>query len=159
MSRAFVKEDVDPPERPGRARSISGLPPGSLNYMTSSGQRRLQARMANLRASGDNDSAEIARLKAALESATVVDPPEGPADNVAFGALVTVCSASGERKSIRIVGVDEVDLDEDAVSWISPTGKALLGAAVGDRLSLEGIGGKVLIEKIEYPATRDRIDL
>jgi hypothetical protein len=34
MSRAFIKEDVDPPERSGRKRSASGLPPGATNYIT-----------------------------------------------------------------------------------------------------------------------------
>src|SRR4051794_10555261 len=32
MSRAFIREDVDPPERSGRLRSASGLPPGATNY-------------------------------------------------------------------------------------------------------------------------------
>src|SRR5205814_5816772 len=38
MSRAFVKEDVDPPERSGRKRSASGLPPGATNYITARGE-------------------------------------------------------------------------------------------------------------------------
>ena len=42
MSRAFVKEDVDPPERSGRKRSASGLPPGATNYITARGAKRLR---------------------------------------------------------------------------------------------------------------------
>jgi hypothetical protein len=34
VSRAFIKEDVDLPERSGRKRSASGLPPGATNYIT-----------------------------------------------------------------------------------------------------------------------------
>jgi hypothetical protein len=37
MSRAFVKEDVDLPERSGRKRSASGLPPGATNYISARG--------------------------------------------------------------------------------------------------------------------------
>jgi hypothetical protein len=42
MSRAFVKEDVDLPERSGRKRSASGLPPGATNYITARGAKRLR---------------------------------------------------------------------------------------------------------------------
>jgi hypothetical protein len=42
MSRAFVKEDVDLPERSGRKRSALGLPPGATNYITARGPKRLR---------------------------------------------------------------------------------------------------------------------
>ena len=42
MSRAFVKEDVDLPERSGRKRSASGLPPGATNYITARGAKHLR---------------------------------------------------------------------------------------------------------------------
>jgi hypothetical protein len=41
MSKAFVKEDIDLPERSGRKRSASGLPPGGINYITARGAKRL----------------------------------------------------------------------------------------------------------------------
>ena len=50
MSRAFVKEDVDPPERSGRKRSASGLPPGATNYITAHGAKRLREELNKLRA-------------------------------------------------------------------------------------------------------------
>jgi hypothetical protein len=50
MSRAFVKEDVDPPERSGRKRSASGLPPGATNYITARGAKRLRDELQKLRA-------------------------------------------------------------------------------------------------------------
>ncbi len=151
MSRAFVKEDVDEPERSTRVRSASGLPPGALNYMTASGQRRLRARLAELQADAQKNAAEIARLEAALESATVVDVPRGSTDTVSFGTIVQVRHASGAYQSFHIVGVDELEGEEGTVSWISPLGKALLGREVGDRVSLEDDGGKLVIVKIEYP--------
>jgi hypothetical protein len=49
MSRAFIKEDVDPPERSGRKRSASGLPPGATNYITARGARRLGDELNQLR--------------------------------------------------------------------------------------------------------------
>ena len=47
--RAFVKEDVDLPERSGRKRSASGLPPGATNYITARGAKRLRDELQKLR--------------------------------------------------------------------------------------------------------------
>jgi hypothetical protein len=47
MSRAFIKEDVDLPERSGRKRSASGLPPGTTNYITARGAKRLRDELQN----------------------------------------------------------------------------------------------------------------
>ena len=49
MSRAFVKEDVDLPERNGRKQSASGLPPGATNYITARGAKRLRDELQKLR--------------------------------------------------------------------------------------------------------------
>jgi transcription elongation GreA/GreB family factor len=120
--------------------------------MTASGQRRLRARLAELQTDAQKNAPEIAHLEAGLESATVVDVPKGSTDTVSFGTIVQVRHASGAYQSFHIVGVDELDGEEGAVSWISPIGKALHGREVGERVSLEDNGGKMAIEKIEYPA-------
>lgn len=73
-------------------------------------------------------------------------------DTVVFGAIVQVRHASGAYQSFHIVGVDELEGAEGAVSWVSPIGKALLGREVGDRVSIEDDGGKLVIVKIESPA-------
>ncbi len=135
MSRAFVKEDIDVPERTTRWRSASGLPPGALNYLTEAGAQRLRQQVAELK----NDAAdedERAELEGVLDSVTIVKAPERP-DTVMFGVRVTLRSDTGEIKNCRIVGVDEVDLLPQQVSWVSPVGKALLGAKLGQRVSLE----------------------
>jgi hypothetical protein len=62
MSRAFVKEDVDPPERRGRKRSISGLPPGATNYITVRGAKRLRDELEKLRGANVNNE-RIAELE------------------------------------------------------------------------------------------------
>jgi hypothetical protein len=50
MSRAFIKEDVDPLERSGRKRLASRLPPGATNYITGRGARRVRGELNKLRA-------------------------------------------------------------------------------------------------------------
>ena len=136
MSRAFVKEDVDPPERSGRKRSASGLPPGATNYITARGAKRLRDELQKLRASNAG-SERIIELEHILASIHVVDPRDTSANSVTFGATVTVQDKKGATETFTIVGVDELDFERDAVSWISPLGKALLAADMGDWITLD----------------------
>jgi transcription elongation GreA/GreB family factor len=147
MSRAFVKEDVDPPERSGRKRSASGLPPGATNYITARGAKGLREELQKLRAANAG-SERIIELEHILASIHVVDPPDTPSNSVTFGATVTVKDKKGTTETFTIVGVDELDFERDAVSWISPIGKALLAADVGDWIALED-GRSAKIVKIE----------
>jgi transcription elongation GreA/GreB family factor len=147
MSRAFVKEDVDPPERSGRKRSASGLPPGATNYITARGAKRLRDELQNVRAANAG-SERIGELEHILASVHVVDPPDPASNSVGFGATVTVKDENGLIEFFTVVGVDELDLEPDAVSWISPIGKALLAADMGDAIRLAD-GRTAKIVKIE----------
>ena len=147
MSRAFVKEDVDPPERSGRKRSASGLPPGATNYITARGAKRLRDELQKLRAANAG-SERIVELEHILASVHVVDPPDPASNSVGFGATVTVKDEKGLTETFTVVGVDELDLEPDAVSWISPIGKALLAADMGDSIRLAD-GRTAKIVKIE----------
>jgi len=123
---------VDPPERSGRARSASGLPPGTTNYISARGARRLQAELED--AGAAPNKARIAELERVLASVTVVEPPANPAKEIAFGSSVTIETPDGGVQTYTIAGVDELQFESDAVSWISPVGKALLAAEVGQWL-------------------------
>ncbi len=147
MSRAFIKEDVDPPERSGRKRSASGLPPGATNYITARGAKRLRDELQNLRAS-NADSERVIELENILGSVHVVDPPDPASNSVGFGATVTVRDDKGLTESYTVVGVDELDLEPDAVSWISSIGKALLAVDLGGSLRLAD-GRTAKIVKVE----------
>ena len=147
MSRAFVKEDVDLPERSGRKRSASGLPPGATNYITARGAARLQDELIRLRAARDN-AERIAELEQILASVHGVDPQDARSNSVTFGATVTVKDKKGATETLTIVGVDELNFERDAVSWISPLGKALLAADMGDWIKLDD-GRSAKIVKIE----------
>ena len=147
MSRAFVKEDVDLPERSGRKRSASGLPPGATNYMTGRGAKRLRDELQKLRATNAG-SERIGELEHILASVHVVDPPDPASNSVSFGATVTVKDKKGLAETYTVVGVDELDLEPDAISWISPIGKALLAADMGDSIRLAD-GRTAKIVKIE----------
>ena len=147
MSRAFVREDVDLPERSGRKRSASGLPPGATNYITARGAKRLRDELNKLRAA-NTVSERVTELEQILASVHVVDPPSPSSNSVTFGATVTAQDKKGATEIFTIVGVDELDFQQDAVSWISLLGKALLNADMGDWIKLED-GRSAKIVKIE----------
>jgi len=147
MSRAFVKEDVDLPERSGRKRSASGLPPGATNYITARGAKHLRDELQKLRAA-NAVSERLTELEQVLASIHIVDPPDSASNSVGFGATVTVKDKKGRTETYTVLGVDELDLEPDAVSWISPIGKALLAADMSDWITLED-GRPAKIVKVE----------
>ena len=151
MSRAFVKEDVDPPERSGRKRSASGLPPGAINYITARGAKRLRHELER----GEPAAERATELQQILASVQVIDLPDESSKGISFGATVTLKDKEGVSQTFTIVGVDELDLEADAVSWISPTGKALLNAKIGDWIALDD-GRSAKIEKVEYRESESR---
>ncbi|MGA7749820.1 MAG: transcription elongation factor GreB [Gallionella sp.] len=72
-------------------------------------------------------------LRKRLELAEVVDPAQRTeCDQVFFGATVTVCDADGSESTYSIVGVDEADVSEGRISWVSPLARALLKLREGE---------------------------
>src|SRR5947207_15974737 len=98
MSRAFVKEDVDLPERSGRKRSTTGLPAGATNYITARGAKRLRGELQKLRAASAV-SERVAELERILGSVHVVDPRDAPSTSVTFGTTVTVMDNKGATET------------------------------------------------------------
>ena len=76
----------------------------------------------------------------------VVPPPAESEDRVRFGATVTVRDRSGGETRYRIVGMDEVDVDRDWVSWLSPVAKALLNSKPGQRVRFKVPTGEEELE-------------
>ena len=79
-------------------------------------------------------------LSKRIDAAEVVDPcasrPKAAATRVFFGATVTYKDATGSEHVVRIVGVDEVDLNRRYISWMSPLACALMKSSPGDRVVL-----------------------
>lgn len=73
-----------------------------------------------------------------LEIAEVVDPlRQGNNDQIFFGARVTIADADGVESSYTIVGVDETDVSQGRISWISPLARALIKAREGDSIRFQ----------------------
>jgi transcription elongation factor GreB len=88
-----------------------------------------------------------------IDAAEVVDP-EAPrvgraATQVFFGATVRYANASGTERAVSVVGVDEVDLDRNHISWMSPLGRALMKAGPGDCVVLRAPGTTEQLEILE----------
>jgi transcription elongation factor GreB len=79
-----------------------------------------------------------------IDAAEVVDP-ESPragraATHVFFGATVRYADADGTERVVSIVGLDEVDLDLNYISWVSPLARALMKSGPGDTVVLSAPG-------------------
>jgi len=88
-----------------------------------------------------------------IDAAEVVDP-EAPrvgraATHVFFGATVRYANAAGTERVVRIVGLDEIDLDRNYVSWVSPLARALMKAGPGDSVILRAPGSTEHLEILE----------
>ena len=88
-----------------------------------------------------------------LDAAEVVDPAaprDGElGDQVFFGATVDVRNARGEKRTLSIVGVDEIDTARGYISWVSPMARALLKAREGDTVTLRTPVGAEDIDVVE----------
>ena len=79
-----------------------------------------------------------------IDAAQVVDP-EAPragraATHVFFGSTVCYADAAGTEHIVSIVGADEVDLDRNHISWVSPLARALMKSGPGDTVVLHAPG-------------------
>ena len=88
-----------------------------------------------------------------IDAAEVVDP-EAPrrgraATQVFFGATVRYANAAGTERVVSIVGLDEVDLDRNYISWMSPLARALMKAGPGDTVVLHAPGGTEPLQILE----------
>ena len=96
-----------------------------------------------------------------IEAAEVVDP-EAPrrgraATHVFFGATVRFENAAGVEREVSIVGADEVDLDRNHISWVSPLARALMKSGPGDCVVLHAPNGTEQLEILEV--RYERIDV
>jgi transcription elongation factor GreB len=165
MSKAFTRDENEGPEIPDIIPTTSVLAPGAKNYITPEGAQKLRdelKRMVEITrpelagAKDDPDAKrQLARLdqrimqvEESLQSAEIVSPPIDT-DVVRFGASVTVRAPDKTETTYRIVGVDETDLENNRVSWMSPIAKALLNRRRGEQIRFKFPSGEETLEIIE----------
>ena len=162
MSRGFIKEG-DQEEIP-RVPMRAYLPEGVPNYVTKEGLEALKEELKNFEAerlkAGDNYimanflDATMKLLIDRINSAVEVDLPKTK-DTVSFGAWVRY-----NGRVVRIVGVDEADVNKGLISFISPIAKVLIGKRAGDIIELKGSKGleRIMVEEVSFdPMTPTQI--
>ena len=130
------------------------LPQGVPNYVTKEGLEALKEELKKLEAervkAGDNYimanfiDATMKLLIDRINSAVEVDLSKSKKDTVSFGAWVRY-----NGRVVRIVGVDEADVNKGLISFISPIAKALMGKKAGDIIELKG-SGKIKLEEVSF---------
>lgn len=166
MSRGFVKEDdqEEVPLVPPRAH----LPTATENFVTQNGLNSLIKEKDNLlkeqegldhsqekeyRISFNHLNAKLQLLNERIASAKVIDPIKLPQDEIHIGATVTFKNtADHATQTFQLVGVDEANIAQKKISFITPLAKVLLHKKVGEQAVLN-IGEKkntFEILKIQY---------
>jgi transcription elongation factor GreB len=92
----------------------------------------------------------IRYLTKRLDDVEVVDPRKQQGiEQVFFGATVTYAREDGTEVTVKLVGVDEADLDLGKINWLSPVAKALMKAREGDSVDVRTAAGIETIEVLE----------
>ena len=166
MSRGFVKEDdqEEIPLVPPRA----DLPAGIENFVTQNGMDSLMEEKDNLlrdqesldssqekeyRISFNHINAKLQLLNERISSAKIIDPTKLPQDEIHIGATVTFINIENKAtQTFQLVGVDEANISQKKISFITPLAKALMHKKVGEKAELNLGDRKNIFEilKIEY---------
>lgn len=87
---------------------------------------------------------EIVRLEAIISSAEIIEKT-GKNDKVVVGSHVTVVEkGTKEQEVYHLVGSAEANPTEGKISTESPFGKALLGAKVGEKVTVKAPDGDLV---------------
>ena len=152
MSRGFIKEgdQEEIPMVPPRAYLPEGIP----NYVTKEGlvalNEELEGLKMELAKAGDNYimsnfiEAKMKLLINRISCAVEVDISKANKGVVSFGAWVRY-----NGRVVRIVGVDEADINKGLISFTSPIAKALTGKKAGDVVELKG-AERIVVEEVSY---------
>lgn len=92
----------------------------------------------------------IQELNGMIALAQVIDPAELDAENIVFGATVTILDVDTDKEvTYQIVGEEEADIKEGKISVTSPVGKALIGHYLDDEVRIRVPSGVKIYEVVD----------
>jgi transcription elongation factor GreA len=92
----------------------------------------------------------IGEIKGKLNCSQVVDCTQVSCDRAGFGTALTVMDLQSGRKVVyHLLGPHDSELTPDGISILSPVGKAVVGLAVGDKVSVRVPRGERHLEVLE----------
>lgn len=180
MSKAFTKESDEDPEEPDQADSLpvafqNYMTPHGFNKLQDELRQLFRIERPKIVeivswAAGNGDRSEngdyiygkrrlreidkrVRYLTKRLESAKVIDPKlQQHLKQIYFGATVRYKTNDNVESVVKLVGIDEADLTQGKISWISPLAKALMKAQVGDHIEFRTPSGiqEVEVLSIQY---------
>lgn len=88
---------------------------------------------------------EIVRLETIISSAQIIEDDGGKKETVVVGSRVTVVEkGTKDEEMYHLVGSAEANPREGKISVESPVGKALIGAKVGQKVSVKAPDGEIV---------------
>jgi len=125
---------------------------------------RLERALLQILKSSADEPQGVAELEHLLDAAAIVPSVKIAPDVVTMNSTVVLeARPAGERATFTLVYPKDVDPDQSRISVLSPVGRALLGAHVGDsiRVVVPGHGARefVLAELAYQPEANGRFDL
>ena len=97
--------------------------------------------------------ARIEELEKILKNVEVVDEEDVTADHVMIGSSVRIYDVEfDEELSYKIVGSTEANSIKGKISNESPVGKALIGAVVGENVTVHTPAGETVFKVLEITA-------
>jgi transcription elongation GreA/GreB family factor len=147
VSVAFRRESDEEHKEP---RFEIPIPVGP-NLVTPNGLDQIRARVREIEAlaAGEADEARLGEIKRDLRYwhtrlATAQLAPEPAAGQVGIGSTVRF-ALKGATREMKIVGDDEADPTNGAISFSSPLGRALMGAEAGEHVDFGSVSDAIEI--------------
>lgn len=92
----------------------------------------------------------MGEIRGKLNYSKVVDCTQVPCGKAGFGTVVTLLDLDTKKKvTYQLLGPYDSDLTDDSISILSPIGDALVGLAVGDKVSVDVPRGRLHFEILE----------
>ena len=89
-----------------------------------------------------------------LDKPDIVDPKKQKGlEQVFFGATVTYAREDDTEVTVKLVGVDEADMQSGKINWLSPVAQAIMKRRAGDTVRIRTPAGTETIEivSVSYP--------
>jgi transcription elongation factor GreA len=97
----------------------------------------------------------LGEIRGKINYSQVIDCTQVPCDRVAFGTVVTLLDLeTKEKKTYQLLGPYDSDLTDNSISILSPIGDALIGLAVGEKISVNVPRGTLHFELLEIAKSK-----
>jgi transcription elongation factor GreA len=98
----------------------------------------------------------ISMLQKRVAEIAMMNLDKLPHDRVAFGSIIEVVEATGDRVTYQLVMPEDADAEKGFISTTSPIGRALMGKEEGDEVKVPTPSGVRTFEVIKLITIHDQ---